>query len=666
MSSERFQSHDEFVEAVALVRNAATSYYHSDAILMTDAQYDALIDKIDMAVQENPDWDDQGVLTRVAAGTKSTGDVTHPEPMLSLAKVTEDDGLEAFLARIGDAATYTEVKLDGLAVRAEYRQGQLQLVATRGDGFVGEDVTARALKVKGLPQQLSHPVSLEVRGEIFMTNSDFEVASRNRIQAGKPAFVNPRNATAGTLRNEELSYEAPLSFAAYDATGQPLADVDNHSKRMQVISSLGVQIAANLIPQINPQFSPWDVISAIGEIRDTLEFPIDGAVVKCEEISHRQRLGAASRQPRWAIAWKYPPAEAESVLRDIEVTIGRTGRMALTAVIDPVYVSGATVSRATLHNVDFVTTQGLGIGSRVIVVRAGDVIPRVTAATQSDPAVETWVAPDCCPQCSEPWDKSSVLWRCHSAQCSAAAALAYWASRDCMDIERLGEVVCDALVSNGIAQDIADLYTLTFDNLSNLPIGSTPSGGIRVLGSANAEEILAGLERSKTQPFNRVITGLGIRMTGRSVGRWLAQHFKSMSALQAATVEDIAAIEGLGETKAQSIVDGLRRMESIIDRLEAAGISMESVEAVEEERPLHGLNVVVTGAMTGALAGLSRNEMNEVIERNGGKASGSVSQKTSLLVCGEEGSSKFIKAQALGVRIVSPEEFAQMIGFSRS
>lgn len=665
MSGEQFESHDEFIYAVMLAREAANAYYHSDALLMTDADYDTLINRIDIAVQSNPGWDDQGVLTKVAAGTSSIGDVSHPEPMLSLAKVTDKDSLEAFLSRLKGGETYTEPKLDGLAVRAEYHDGQLRLVATRGDGFIGEDVTFRALRVKGLPQQLLQAVSLEVRGEIFMTNSDFEVASRNRVQAGKPAFVNPRNATAGTLRNEELSYEAPLSFAAYDASGQFLDEVETHSRRMEIVSSLGVQIAGNLIREVDPHSVPWDAIAVIGEIRDTLEFPIDGAVVKCESLSQRERLGAASRQPRWAIAWKYPPAEAESVLRDIEVTIGRTGRMALTAVIDPVYVSGATVSRATLHNVDFVTTQGLGIGSRVVVIRAGDVIPRVTAAAKNDPEVEIWVAPECCLQCSEPWDKSSVLWRCHSAQCSAAAALAYWASRDCLDIERLGEAVCDALVANGLAQDVADLYSLTLEDLSNLPIGSTPLGGVRVLGVANAEEIIAGLERSKSQSFNRVITGLGIRMTGRSVGRWLAQHFKSMTALRAATVADIAAIEGMGEAKAQSVVDGLHRLASTIDRLEAAGIAMEIVANQEDGRPLDGLTVVVTGAMSGPLAGLSRNEMNEVIDRSGGKASGSVSQKTSLLVCGEEGSTKYLKAQALGVRIVSPEQFAEMIGFSK-
>lgn len=659
---EPFRTEREFDEAVEKAISAANAYYHSSTVAMTDADYDELVERISITIGINPEWDAKGVLDKVAAGTPSLGDVAHPVAMLSLDKAKEESELQSFLNRINGADTCTEVKLDGIAVRVEYREGHLALVATRGDGTRGEDITRRARNVSGLPLSLPSPLSIEVRGEVFMTDEDFMRASSNRVAAGKSAFVNPRNATAGVLRNEEAGYDAPLSFAAYDASGDALDSVSSYRERMQHLSSLGIQTALSLLPDVEASANPSLVIAEMGALRESLNFPIDGAVIKVDSYGVREALGAVSRHPRWALAWKFPAAEAESTLRDIEVTIGRTGRMALTAVIDPVHVAGATVTRATLHNVDFVLKQGLGIGSRVIVVRAGDVIPRVTAKMQDNSTGAVWQPPAHCTQCGEEWDKSSVLWRCRSTQCSTVAALVYWASRDCLDIERLGEVACEALVNESLASTVADLYDLRLEDLASLPLGMNASGSERLLGELNAREILLGLERSKQQPLHRVITGLGIRMTGRSVGRWLAQHFGSMRALRAATVEEIAQIHRLGEVKARSIVEGLEAMGPVIDRLEAAGLTMTEASIGEgEERPLAGMTIVVTGAMSGALDGLSRNEMNELIERNGGKASGSVSAKTSLLVCGEEGSSKYQKAVSLGIRVVTPEEFASMV-----
>ena len=659
---ESFATEQEFDDAVETAVGAAAAYYHSATLLMTDAEYDELVERIAHSLDLHPDWDARGLLDEVAAGTTSTGDVAHPTAMLSLDKAKEETDLQSFLDRISGADTCTEVKLDGIAVRAEYRDGHLALVATRGDGNSGEDITRRARDASGLPPSLPQPLSFEVRGEVFMTDEDFTVASANRVAAGKSAFVNPRNATAGVLRNEDADYEAPLSFAAYDSSGGPLDSLPSYQERMQHVSSLGIRTALSLLPDLDFGGNPPSVIAEIAALRESLNFPIDGAVVKVDSYAVRETLGAASRHPRWAIAWKFPAAEAESTLRDIEVTIGRTGRLALTAVIDPVYVAGATVTRATLHNVDFVVKQGLGIGSRVVVVRAGDVIPRVTAKMQEDSTSTPWQPPPSCPQCGDEWDKASVLWRCRSTQCSTVAALTYWASRDCLDIERLGEAACEALVSQSLASTVADLYDLRLEDLAALPMGVNASGSERMLGELNAREILLGLERSKQQPLHRVITGLGIRMTGRSVGRWLAQHFGSMQALRAASVEEIAEIHRLGEVKARSIVEGLAAMGPVIDRLEAAGLTMTDEDAAEPgARPLSGMTIVVTGAMSGPLDGLSRNEMNELIERNGGKASGSVSAKTSLLVCGEEGSSKYQKAVSLGVRVVTPEVFASMI-----
>lgn len=649
----------QFDIAVARAVEAAQAYYHSDTMVMSDAEYDALVASIAETAKLHPDWDTRGVVDEVAAGTGSAGaDVRHPQPMLSLSKSTEPDELDAFVARVGNLPLVTEVKLDGLAVRVEYRRGALSLVATRGDGILGEDVTAQALRLRGLPVRLPEPLSIEVRGEVYMTDSDFTTASANRVAAGKQPFVNPRNATAGCLRNRDADYDAPMSFAAYDASGDTLDDVDSHVERMNRIKSLGVATALSLI-SLDELSAPSLAIADIAAKRDTLPFPIDGAVVKVDSMAARASLGEVSRHPRWAVAWKYPAAEASSVLRDIEVTIGRTGRLALTAIIDPVFVAGATVSRATLHNVDFVTSQGLGIGSRVAVIRAGDVIPRVTALLGEQPAdVSPWTPPATCPNCDEAWDTSSVLWRCLSAECSASAALNYWASRDCMDIERLGEGVCDALVQAGLASNVADLYDLTIETLAELPMGETATGGIRRLGEANAREIVLGLDRSKSQPLNRVITGLGIRLTGRSVGRWLAREFPTMDRLRAATVEEIAAIDKLGPIKAQSIVTGLKRLAPIIDRLAAAGVNMGTESSSSGNLPLEGKTYVVSGAVPG----YTRTTIAEKIESLGGKSSSSVSKATTALVSAETETSKAKKAAQLGIPVISPEEFVLLLG----
>lgn len=345
------------------------------------------------------------------------------------------------------------------------------------------------------------------------------------------------------------------------------------------------------------------------------------------------------------------------MLRDIEVRVGRTGRISLRAVLDPVFVDGTTITYATLHNPRFVEEQGLAIGQTVAVWRAGDVIPRVTAPIGEQPhGLTPWTPPETCPQCGEPWDKSSLLWRCHTASCSATNALEYWCSREAMDVEGAGEALCVALVNAGLANDVADLYVLTADQLAELPVGTTKAGGVVLLGKLNAAKVIASLEHSKAQAFNRVITGLGIRMTGRSVGRWLAARFKNMDALRAATVEEIAEIDKMGLIKAQHVVDGLTAMAGVIDRLAAAGVTM-SVPETTGDKPLDGKTYVVSGSVPG----YTRTTVSERIEELGGRASGSVSANTTALVTAETTTAKAVKAAKLGVPIIDPAEFAQLL-----
>lgn len=675
MTAEPYPTRADYDLAVARAREAAQAYYvDPDAVLMTDADYDALVDRIAATHALHPDWDDLGVTTQVAAGTPVVGDVTHPTPMLSLDKVTdtepdkngisENPDLDAFLDRAGRTGYVVEPKLDGNAIRAVYQHGRLVLAATRGDGRTGENVTANVLRapgITGLPETLSTSWSGEVRGEVFMTDDDFETASTNRIQAGGKPFANPRNATSGSLRALDRTYDAPMSFGAYFISGEGIDGHASHVARMSKATSLGFTTAASLSPLGNVvQGSAADAKFAIVQLkaaRDTLGFPIDGAVISYDGDTDRARAGEGNRHPKWALAWKYPPREGTSVLRSIEIGIGRTGRMSLTAHIDPIPLDGSVVAKASGHNPAWLQASGLGIGHRVMVVKRGDIIPYVSLLDGPQPdGVIPWVAPETCPKCDEPWDKSSLLWRCHTPSCSQVGKVEFFGSRDCMDIDGLSTATAEALVESGLVSDVADLYDLTVGQVSQVQIGITPTGSPRLIGVATAERIVNGIQASKAQPFNRVVTALGIRATGRSVGRWLASRFKTMDALRAATVEEIAEIDKMGLIKARLVVDGLRQLGDVIDRLAAHGVTM-AVEETAGPKPLAGKTYVVSGSVPG----YTRTTINERIEALGGTASSSVSKNTTALVTSETGTSKAKKAASLGIPVIDPDEFARMI-----
>ncbi|GLY04482.1 DNA ligase 2 [Actinoplanes sp. NBRC 101535] len=658
MAVSPYPTLDEFTEAVALARRAARAYYDTGDAEMTDADYDLVADRIAATVAEHPEWDDQGVTTEVAAGASAGGDVRHPTPMLSLDKIKTAEEVTAFVETLGGDECLVEVKLDGLAIRAEYQAGRLVLAALRGDGSTGEDVTGQVRRgVAGLPAELPSAWSGEVRGEVYMTVDDFETSSANRVEAGGKAFVNSRGAVAGAIRSVDRTYETPMSFAAYEISGEGVTADDSHQERMAHAAQLGFPAARGLVPEAAVVCRTAEeviaAIEAIGDRRAGLAFPIDGAVLKADRETTRRRLGLASRTPYWATAFKYPPDTASTVLRDIEVRIGRTGRISLRAIIDPVYVAGTTVARATLHNPDWVVGQGLAIGQTVAVWRAGDVIPRVTSPVGEQPhGLTPWAPPEQCPQCGEAWDKSSLLWRCHTPSCAVVNRIVYAASRECLDIDGLGEEIVVALVEAGLVKDLADLFTLTVEQVAALRTGD----GNRQVGTAIAGRVMAGIEAGRTQPFNRVITALGIRMTGRSVGRWLASRFKSMTALRAASVEEIAEIEKLGLIKARYIVDGLVAMADVIDRLAARGVTMEVLDD-GGDKPLAGQTFVVSGSVPG----YTRTTVSERIEALGGTASGSVSAKTTALVTAETTTSKAKKAAQLEIPIIDPEEFARML-----
>ena len=650
----------QFDSAVEQALNAAAAYYDSAEMQMTDAEYDALIDDISEAAAQHPDWDSRGVLDEVAAGASAGGDVTHPNPMLSLSKVKTLVDVRDFITKVAQPVT-VEPKLDGLAVRAEYVKGALTLVATRGDGATGEDVTARASEIQGLPLKLRKSMTFEVRGEVFMTDNDFESANDNRVHSGKPPFVNSRNAVAGCLRNSDREYDAPMSFAAYDASGTSVTD-DSYISRMVSLASWGVGTARALVPGVSDleaTTDPEDVVARIeslGQRRSVLGFPIDGAVVKTDDVNARESLGVVSRTPRWAAAYKYAADTASTVLRDIEIAVGRTGRISLRAVLEPVFVGGTTVTFATLHNPAFVQEADFRIGDSVYVYRAGDVIPRVNAVDLSKRrrGAKRWIAPTACPQCGEGWDYSTMLWRCPSPECSLTSWIDFALSRDVLDVDGASIAFAEQAVEAGLVNDLSDIFTLTIDQVAALPAGDD-----RQIGDKNATKIVNGIQAAKEQPLARQITSWNIRMVGRTLGRRMAAHFHTIDALLAASQEDLAAVDGIGAEKSRVIYAGLHDREAMIQKLVALGINTgtpANPATNDGDLPLFGKKVVVTGTVPG----LTRSEAQEAVERLGGQSSGSVSKSTDLVVIGDGAGSKADKAAELGIPTMTAEDFAQL------
>lgn len=710
-------THAEYLAGVDAARAAAGAYYDTDVQTMSDAQYDELIEQIAATELAHPDWvASDGLLTQVAGGASAGGDVTHPTPMLSLDKVTEDkpgegyEALAAFIASI-NGPVVVEPKLDGMAVRAVYRDGQLMQVVTRGDGQSGEDVTAQARTISGLPAKINRGVDMEVRGEVFIRADQFGVANANRVAAGKPSFANSRNAVAGSLRSDTRTYEVPMSFAAYDVIGDvddlpigpgTLGERGTYTRRITAAHQEFISTAARLMAQAADfqDLEPLDKVRVLLSQRGLLGYPIDGAVVKADRDSDRARLGNGTRAPKWALAFKFAADTTTTVVQDIEVSVGRTGRLALRARVTPTLVDGSVVTFASLHNVSWLLNEDIRIGDTVVVKKAGDVIPRVESPILSlRPAdAVSWTPPETDPA-GNPWDKSTLLWRSTSPELSVVGKLVYAVSRDALDIDGMSESIITALVetetprdmspdgvltTEPLVRDLADLFTLTLDDIINLST-TDGTGKQRRVGEKTITKVLAELKRAnESAPFARVLTAVGMRGTGRTICRRLAAHYGNIDAIWDAVdgKTDLQDVDGIGSEKAALIRGEFLANRDLIKKLDDLGLNMGREDetgttstdspagdvpaaAVESQKPapLTGMTVVVTGSMKGtALAAYARTEMNELIESMGGKSSGSVSAKTSILVCNEPGTTKYLKAVSLGVEIRTPDEFAELIG----
>ncbi|UQA38305.1 NAD-dependent DNA ligase LigA [Streptomyces sp. HNA39] len=674
-----------YAAAVEEASRAAAAYYATGESTLDDDAYDRLARGIAAYEAAHPDEIHESSPTGKVAGGAAVGDVPHTVPMLSLDNVFSAEQFVSWTAslerRIGRpvAAWSVEPKLDGLAVAARYRAGRLERLITRGDGTAGEDVSHAAAAVVGLPERLYAPVTLEVRGEILMTNEQFAQGNAIRTEHGGAPFANPRNGAAGTLRAKDRAYRVETTFFAYGAL--PLAGSGEitetltelpHSELLAYVAGLGVHTAA--ATEVAPvRVSTVEGVQArveeIAALRAALPFGIDGIVIKADLAADQREAGSGTRAPRWAIAHKLPAVEKITRLLSVEWNVGRTGIIAPRAVLEPVEIDGSTVGYATLHNPADITRRHLRLGDQVMVYKAGDIIPRIEApVAHLRTGDETPIAfPESCPQCGSEIDMSEQRWRCaRGRNCRLVASVSYAAGRDQLDIEGLGATRVVQLVDAGLVTDFADLFTLERDQLLALDR----------MGETSTDNLLAAIETARSRPLSRVFCALGVRGTGRSMSRRIARYFATMDHIVAADAESLQRVDGIGKEKAAAVVEELAELAPLIGKLVRAGVTMTEPGATpppepgtEEqegagagaELPLAGMKVVVTGAMTGALEKLSRNQMNELIERAGGKSSSSVSARTSLLVAGEKAGSKRTKAEGLGIRIADPEEFAELL-----
>jgi DNA ligase (NAD+) len=667
-------SRTEYEAALQLLREASRAYGEGDSI-MDDASYDQLRRSVEAWEQENPaEVSPDSPIGLVADGAAPVGDVAHSTRLLSLGNVFNAEELVAWgasvqrrLGRSPQGGFTVEPKIDGAAVAARYRDGRLVQVITRGDGSHGEDISHVIGQIDGLPEQLAEPATFEVRGEVAFTQEQFEKANEVRAAHNAQVFANPRNGTAGTLRAKDRPYRLQMTFWAYGAVELDgvsfLPAGATHADTLAAVAAAGVQTTADSpagLHAVADLAAAQERVDAIAAMRADLPVGIDGVVIKMNDTAEQAAVGVGSRFPYWAIAVKLPAVERQTVLKDVVWRTGRTGVIAPTATLAPVEIDGSTVTQATLHNPADIRRRDLHIGDTVTVYKAGDIIPRVQGAVvqlRPEGALEVPL-PEACPNCGGEIDKTQERWRCaKGTACALPALIEYATGREMLDIDGLGKTYVAALVSSGDVTDVADLFTLTVEQL-------TAASGSAKRAAKLAEQI----EAAKAAPLSRVFCALGVLGTGRSMSRRIARHFGTMDAIRQADAAALQGVEGIGPEKAPVIVEQVASLAPVIDKLIAAGVNMtepEEASSVEGAGPLAGKVVVVTGKMSGPLEGYGRSEMNTLIEKAGGRAGSSVSAKTSILVAapstGGKPSSKAVKAAEIGVTVLTPEAFAELV-----
>lgn len=633
-------------------------YYEKDDPAISDYEFDKLMHQLIDIEEEYPELLTSDSPTHRVGGRASNSfeQVEHVVQMGSLQDVFSDEEVVDFDRRVrevvSDPIYVVEPKIDGLSVSLEYRDGVLVRGSTRGDGFVGEDVTENIRTIRSVPLRLKRDIPfVEVRGEVYMPVASFEkVVAQQELKEEKP-FKNPRNAAAGSLRqkNPKITAQRGLDIFVFNLQQIEGVQVSGHKESLDLLKELGFQVSPSYLA-VDTIEKAIEEIRAIGQRRGEYSFDIDGAVVKVDSLAQREMLGATAKFPKWAVAFKYPPEEKITTLLDVEVKVGRTGALTPTAVFEPIQLAGTTVSRAVLHNQDFIDEKQIAVGDKIIVRKAGDIIPEVVAVAEhcGNP---TYQLPEYCPSCHTKVvrEEGEAAIYCPNIECPAQLMrnLIHFASRNAMDIDGMGPAVLEGLVNAGWVHSPADLYDLTEEQIASL----------ERMGKKSASNLMNALEKSKQNDLSKVIFALGIPEVGEKTAAELASAFGSMEKLSWATLEQLTALDGFGEVVAQNIVSFFleERNRVQIERLAKAGVNMESTK-VKTGDTFEGKTFVLTGT----LPTLKRNEAKELIESLGGKVSSSVSKKTDYVVAGEEAGSKLTKADELGITILTEEQLLQM------
>ncbi len=636
-------------------------YYDMDNSPITDFEFDTMMNRLKKLEKEHPELITKDSPTQKVGGhvREDFAKVTHEVPLQSLQDVFSYEELYEFDKRIkqsGETNYCVETKIDGLSCALKYEKGILVQGATRGDGVVGEDVTENVKKIKSIPHKLKEPLDITVRGEVFIGKKEFETLNEEREVMGETLFANARNAAAGSLRqlNPKITAQRPLDIYIFNVQKIENKTWNSHWEELNYLANLGFNVVPfrKLCHTIDEAI---DAIKEIGDNREELTFGIDGAVIKVDDLALREKIGTTFKVPKWAIAYKYPPEQKETIVKDIICQVGRTGAITPMAILEPVKVAGSTISKTTLHNEDFVKEKGLMIGDHVIIQKQGDVIPEVVDVLKEKRTGEEKVfqMPTTCPVCGAPAvrEEGESAVRCTGIECPAKALrnIVHFASDEGMDIEGLGYKIVEQLIEKGLISNIADIYDLKLEDIASL----------KKNGKKFAQNLIDAIEESKNRDLSNLITALGIRHVGKKLAKVLARKYKTLDNLMSADVEELASKDDIGEVIAQSIHTFFNEEQTIdlINRLKSAGINTQALQEESNDTRFEGKTFVLTGA----LSKYSREQASDIIERLGGKTSSSVSKKTSYVLAGEDAGSKLTKAQSLGVTVISEEEFEEMI-----
>lgn len=648
-------------ELTEIIEKHNHSYYVMDNPTVSDYEYDMLMQELKGLEAEYPEFVLPSSPTQRVGGEALSKfeKVTHKVQMGSLQDVFSFEQLEEFVTRcrntVENPSFIVEPKIDGLSVSLEYENGILKRGSTRGDGFVGEDVTANLKTVGSIPLKIKNaPEFLEVRGEVYMPKEKFlKLVEQQELNDEQP-FKNPRNAAAGSLRqkNSKITAKRGLDIFVFNIQQIEGREITSHKQSLDYIKSLGLKVIPSYV-ECTTYSEIEQEIQRIDQIRNKLSYDIDGIVIKVDSFEQRETLGSSSKVPKWAIAYKFPPEEKETTLRNIEVNVGRTGAITPVAVFDPVMLAGTSVSRAVLHNQDFITQKDIRIGDKIIIRKAGEIIPEVVKSVSHVENSEPFILPAKCPVCgteSVRYEDEAVL-RCPNPDCPAQLlkSIIHFASKGAMDIDGMGDAIVKALVENNLVKSVADIYTLKAEQIASL----------ERLGEKSAENLINAIEKSKSRPLDKVIFALGIRNIGQASAKLLCEKFPSIEKIMSATAEEIEEIDGFGKVMSENVAKAFseQHRKDLISRLLELGVKMEYQATQTNDNRFEGMTFVLTGT----LETLKRDEAKKIIESFGGKVSDSVSKKTTFVVAGEEAGSKLEKAQSLGVNVLSETEFLEKI-----